>query len=140
MSDNRRLIVRVLPVLAGAMLLLCFTTVPVPAADPIVGSWIGAVPDGKGHNIVAKLNVTGTNLGAQATMRWDAPKNCSLTMEYAGIANGKPQFRVASSDGGWCDGYRGGALDLDPLQGAVGFSLQNQNNAGVWKGNLQAAP
>ena len=139
MSYRTLNLARTVPLLAAGLMLAAGIGAA-SAADFPTGIWAGGVPDGKGHNIVVKLTVPNTTLGTRSPMRWNAPKNCSLTVEYAGMNAGKREFRVASSDGGWCDLYRGGSLMVEPEGANLGFRLTDKNEGAAWKGVLRADP
>jgi len=122
----------------GVVLAAMLMAGPMAAADTLTpGVWEGAVED-RGAVIAARLSLAKLELGDQSSvMRWFSPRDCSMFLEYAGKRAGAYEMRIVSSDGGWCDLYRGGVLDLTAGAAAsLNFSLTNKSGGRALKGEL----
>ena len=108
-----------------------------------LGTWVGVVPFAE-RNIVATVDVRNLTLGAASgEMRWLTPFNCALTTEYAGTSKGDYVLNLSGSNGGWCDGYRSGALNLHFDASApevLVFRLTNRDGLRPVAGKLARAP
>jgi hypothetical protein len=104
------------------------------------GVWEGAVEYG-GAVVAARVTLDKLEVGDHGSvMRWFSPHNCSMILEYAAKRDGAYELRIFSSNGGWCDTYRGGALDLTAESAAsLKFSLTDKKGGRALKGELSPA-
>ena len=123
----------------GVALAVMLMAGPWAAAEtPQPGLWEGSVVADDGKVSVTRLSLKTLALGDHSSvMRWFSPHNCSMTLEYAGKRDGAYEMRIFSSNGGWCDIYRDGALDLTAESAAsLKVSLTDKKGGRALKGEL----
>lgn len=71
------------------------------------------------------------------SMKWYTPYDCILSLEYIGRLNGVYEMHVFSSNGGICDRYRDGVVDLTVQSDTnLQFSLKDRNARNIVQVNL----
>ncbi len=93
-------------------------------AEAVIGSWKGSVV-ADGRPVAVTLDVPDLEIGADRTsLHYGVPRNCRLSAEYAGAADGNHVFAFKESNGGFCDRLINGALTLKPGDdGALAFEV-----------------
>lgn len=126
----------------AAILLLGTThTVKAESDQSIRGQWEGTYLSSNSGLIALTLalNDLKTN-GRENDMLWSTPYNCKMNLEYVGFHNDKYILRIYQSNGGKCDIYRNGILDIH-LNSALNleFYLTSENGRLPVRGELSRA-
>lgn len=126
-----------------AVLLLLGTAQAVKAESDqsIRGKWEGTYLSKNAGLIALTLTLNDLRTGGHENdMLWSTPYNCKMKLEYVGLTQDEYILRIYGSNGGKCDTYRNGTLDLhlnSPHD--LAFSLTSENGGLRVNGDLNRA-